>query len=111
MTGKKFSREQPDEIKLLADALNNRAVSLLDLNHEQEAEHALRKALQSDPHHPEAMYNTGLLEWSKTGNPDYELVIKLEEVAKTPEYVGRGANLLGRCLLRLGDTNRALTSL
>ncbi len=108
LTGKKFSREQPDEVKLLADALNNRAVSLLDLNHEQEAEHALRKALQSDPHHPEAVYNTGLLEWSKTGNPDYELVIKLEEVAKTPEYVGRGANLLGRCLLRLGDTNRAL---
>ncbi len=108
LTGKKFSREQPDEVKLFADALNNRAVSLLDLNHEQEADYALRHALQSDPHHPEAVYNTGLLEWSRTGNPDYELVLKLEEVAKTPEYVGRGANLLGRCLLRLGDTNRAL---
>ena len=41
-----------------------------------EAEQAFRKALQSDPHHPEAVYNTGLLEWSKTGNPDYELSYK-----------------------------------
>ena len=108
LTGKRFSRDQPDEVKLLADALNNRAVSLLDLNHEIEAERTLQQALQSDPHHPEAVYNAGLLEWSRTGNPDYELIIKLEEVAKTPEYVGRGSNLLGRCLLRLGDSDRAL---
>ncbi|HTY25554.1 MAG TPA: protein kinase [Desulfomonilaceae bacterium] len=108
LTGKKFPRQQPDEVKLLADALNNRAVSLMDLNHYEEAEQTLKKALQSDPHHPEAVYNKGLLEWSKTGNPDYELAIRLEEVVKTPEYVGRGANLLGRCFLRLGDADRAL---
>lgn len=104
----KFPREAPDEVRLLADALNNRAVSLMDLNHQEEAQMALAKALQSDPHHPEAVYNHGLLEWQRTGDPDWDLVMLLEEVTKAPEYQGRGAHLLGRCLLTLGDPSRAL---
>ena len=106
--GKRFTRDQPDEVRLLADALNNRAVSLMDLNHAEEAELSLLKALESDPHHPEALYNKGILEWDRTGNPDWELVTRLEEVVKTPEYRGRAAHLLGRSLLRLGDADRAL---
>ncbi len=108
LCGKKFPREAPDELQLRADALNNRAVSLMDLNHADEAELTLVKALDSDPHHPEAVYNKGILEWDRTGNPDWELAIRLEEVVKTPEYRGRGAHLLGRCLLRLGDAAKAL---
>jgi WD40 repeat protein/serine/threonine protein kinase len=107
---KRFPREMPDEVKLYSDAWNNRAVSLMDLNHEEEAEQALVRAVESDPHHPEAVYNLGLLDWQRTGNPDWELVMRLEEVVKTPEYVGRGAYLLGRCLLALGDARRALTA-
>ncbi|MGB6067098.1 MAG: protein kinase [Desulfomonilaceae bacterium] len=106
----RFPRESPDEVKLFSDALNNRAVSLMDLNHEEEAEMAFMRAVESDPHHPEAVYNLGLLEWQRTRNPDRELVVRMEEVVKTPEYVGRGANLLGRCLLALGDARKALTA-
>ncbi len=106
----RFPRESPDEVKLFSDALNNRAVSLMDLNHEEEAERAFMRAVESDPHHPEAVYNLGLLEWQRTKNPDRELVVRMEEVVKTPEYVGRGANLLGRCLLALGDARKALTA-
>ncbi len=98
-----FPREQPDEVKLLADALNNRAVSLMDLAHGDEALQALEKAIELDPHHPEAVYNLGLLEWTRTGDPDRELAVKMEEVVKTPEYKGRGGHLLGRVLLTLGD--------
>ncbi|HMK34734.1 MAG TPA: protein kinase [Desulfomonilaceae bacterium] len=105
---RRFPRETPDELRLLSDALNNRAVSLMDLNHQEEAERALLKALESDPHHPEAVYNLGLLRWLRMSNPDRELVVRMEEVIKTPEYVGRGASLLGRCLLTLGDAERAL---
>jgi len=101
-------REAPDEVKLLSDAWNNRAVSLMDLHHEDEAREALEMALKSDPHHPEATYNLGLLDWFRSGNPDRELAVKLEEVIKTPEYTGRGAYLLGRCLLVLGDAQAAL---
>jgi WD40 repeat protein/serine/threonine protein kinase len=107
---RRFPREMPDEVKLFSDALNNRAVSLMDLNHEDEAENALMRAVESDPHHPEAVYNLGLLDWYRTKNPDWELVKRMEEVVKTPEYVGRGAYLLGRCLLALGDARRALTA-
>ena len=107
---KRFPREMPDEVKLYSDAWNNRAVSLMDLNHEEEAEKAFLRAVESDPHHPEAVYNLGLLDWQRTRNPDWELVMRLEEVVKTPEYVGRGAHLLGRCLLALGDARRALTA-
>ena len=96
---KRFSREMPDEVKLYSDVWNNRAVSLMDLNHEEEAQKALMRAVESDPHHPEAVYNLGLLDWQHTRSPDWELVIRMEEVVKTPEYVGRGAHLLGRCLL------------
>ncbi|MEW6112891.1 MAG: protein kinase, partial [Thermodesulfobacteriota bacterium] len=104
---KPYPRPPADEVKLLADALNNRAVSLMDLNHEEEAEAALRQALASDPYHAEAVYNLGLLDWSRTGNPDRALVVKLEEVSKTLEYRGRGAHLLARCMLTLGDAQRA----
>lgn len=107
VTNKRFTREPPDEVKLLSDALNNRAVSLMDLNHEDEAKQRLIEALESDPHHPEATYNLGLLEWFKTKNPDPELLVKMEEVVKTPEYVGRASYLLGRCALSLGDALRA----
>jgi len=103
-----FTRERPDEVKLLSDALNNRAVSLMDLNHQDEAGMALKRAVESDPHHPEAGYNLGLLEWLRTGDPDRELVVRMEEVVKAPEYTGRGGHLLGRCLLALGDAEGAL---
>jgi WD40 repeat protein/serine/threonine protein kinase len=105
---KPFTREAPDEVRLLSDALNNRSVSLLDLHHHEEAIATLDKALEADPHHPEAVYNKGLLEWLRTKDPDWEVVVKLEEVVKTPEYVGRGADLLARCSLALGEPERAL---
>lgn len=103
-----LTRDAPDEVRLLSDALNNRSVSLLDLYHHEEAVATLDKALEADPHHPEAVYNKGLLEWTRTKDPDWDLVVKLEEVAKTPEYADRGADLLARCSLALGDAERAL---
>jgi len=105
---KRLTREPPDEVRLISDALNNRAVSLMDLNHEEEAVRAWRRALESDPHHPEAVFNLGILEWLRSGNPEREIVVRMEEVVKAPEYVGRGAHLLGRSLLALGDASNAL---
>lgn len=105
---RRFTRQRPDEVKLVPDALNNRAVSLMDLNHHDEAEAALHRALETDPHHPEAVYNLGMLDWFRNANPDNELIVKMQEVINTPEYKGRGAHLLSRCLLTLGDTEGAL---
>lgn len=105
---RRYARERPDEVRLISDALNNRAVSLMDLNHQDEAQTTLATALESDPHHAEAVYNLGLLGWMRTGNSDWDIVTRMEEVVKTPQYAGRGSNLLGRCLLALGDAARAL---
>ncbi len=107
---KEFPRKKPDEVELLADALNNRALSMIDLNHEAEAEAHLRKAIGLDPHHPEALYNLGLMEWNRSGDPNWDVAVKLEEAVKTSEYTARGGHLLGRCLLRLGDAARAVTA-
>ncbi len=105
---RRYPRERPDEVKLHSDALNNRAVSLMDLHHEEEAREALKGALDADPHHPEAVYNLGLLQWFQTKNPNPELIVRMEEVVKSPEYRGRGGHLLGRCLLTMGEAERAV---
>ncbi len=105
---RQFDREPPDEVALMADALNNRAVSLMDLNHESEALDVLKRALECDPHHPEAVFNMGVMEWMSTGNLDRELVIRMEEVSRTEQYRGRATHLKGSCLLSLGDAHEAV---
>lgn len=56
-----FELEEPDVEFLIPDALNNRAVSLVDLDRREEAANLLQKALSADPLHPEAKYNRDLL--------------------------------------------------
>jgi WD40 repeat protein/serine/threonine protein kinase len=62
-TGNAYARAMPQPADVRADGLNNRAVSLLDLNRRGEAEKLLERALAIDAHHPEAGYNLGLLQW------------------------------------------------
>ena len=46
-----YPRVEPHEVELLADGLNNRALSFLDLDKLEDAEAAWRQALASDPLH------------------------------------------------------------
>ncbi|MBK9264170.1 MAG: protein kinase [Polyangiaceae bacterium] len=57
------ARKPPMGAEMRADALNNRAVSLLDLDSREEARQLLREALAIDPCHPEAVFNDALLAW------------------------------------------------
>jgi WD40 repeat protein/serine/threonine protein kinase len=61
--GTPYRREAPLPAQALADSLNNRAVSLLDLKKQAEAEQLWEEALAADPHHPECTYNLGLGRW------------------------------------------------
>lgn len=54
--GDEYPRPEPKPAELLADGLNNKAVSMLDLGREEEAENIYEEALKTDPHHPEATY-------------------------------------------------------
>jgi serine/threonine protein kinase len=62
VVGKSYRRPVPQATELRSDALNNQAVSLLDLGREEEALEVWKKALRLDPYHPESIYNTALLE-------------------------------------------------
>ncbi len=59
-------RAPPENADLRANGLNNRAVSLLDLDLRDEARPLLSQALAIDPCHPEAVFNDTLLAW-RTG--------------------------------------------
>ncbi len=56
-----YWREPPDSDFLAADALNNRAVSLLDVGREKEAMALFEQALQVDSLHPEVTFNRGVI--------------------------------------------------
>ncbi|MCP4404394.1 MAG: protein kinase, partial [bacterium] len=86
--GKDYWRELPKPVELRSSTLNNRAVSLLDLGRQQEAFTALEEALQFDPHHPESVYNTALLQWRNEKIADDEVVKRLKEAKQASWYAG-----------------------
>jgi serine/threonine protein kinase len=79
-TGEAYPRPDPDVGKDIADSLNNRAVSLLDLGQLEAAMHLWDKALEVNPLHPESTYNRGLILWRSCRITDDILVKDLEKV-------------------------------
>ncbi len=77
-----YSRKKPQEGRLLADGLNNRAVSMIDLGKKKEAENILDEALRIEPSHPQSLYNRGLLMWRSGRLTDEELIRQMEEAGK-----------------------------
>ena len=108
LTGKKYSRTRPKAGSGTADSLSNRGVSLLDLNRKKEAEFLFHKALKIEPHHPEATYNLGLLEWRSGRKSDLGLVRELDEVRKSHEADWVDEYLLGMVQMERGDFEKAI---
>jgi serine/threonine protein kinase len=109
--GTDYARPAPRAADLLADGLNNRGVSLLDLGRKEEAEKAFDRALQADAHHLEASYNRGLLLWRSGRMTDDVLVKQLEEVRTTHTGDWRDEYLLGLVHMERGDGKSAVTIL
>lgn len=105
--GEAYPREEPKPAELLADSLNNRALSLLDLGRKEEAERLLDEAMDADAHHLEATYNLGLLRWRSGRMPDDVLVTRLAEVCTSHSSTWRDKHLLGLVHLERGDTESA----
>jgi len=76
--GEEYEREFPEAAKLQGDALNNRAVSMLDLGRVVEAEKLFEQALKIDPGHPQATYNQGLHLWRSGRMTDTAIVRALQ---------------------------------
>jgi WD40 repeat protein len=79
-SGKPYRRAIPHGASDTADALNNRALSFIDLGKSDEAEKLFECALQLDKHHLAATYNRGLMQWRGGEIPDTDLFRCLEEI-------------------------------
>ncbi|MCC6797370.1 MAG: protein kinase [Candidatus Hydrogenedentes bacterium] len=82
VTGQPYPRTQPRATEALANSLNNRALSLLDLGRGQHAEQTWATSLKADPHHPETTYNWGLYRWRTGRLTDDALLLRLNDIAK-----------------------------
>ena len=78
LVGAPYPRTKPEAAQLLADALNNQALSLLDLGRIAEAEQLWQQALTADPHHLHTIYNRGLRRWRWGQTTDTALIAELE---------------------------------
>jgi WD40 repeat protein/serine/threonine protein kinase len=111
ITGTAYPRPMPKPADALADSLNNRAASLLDLGRQAEAERHWGKALEVERHHIEATYNRGLLLWRTGRLSDSTLVEQLREVATSHGATWRDEYLLGLVHLERGNPQAAVAVL
>jgi WD40 repeat protein/serine/threonine protein kinase len=83
--------ELPD-VSPEADGWNNRGVTYLELGQKEKAAECFINALRSDPHHLEASYNQGLLDWRGGRIDDAEVLRRLFRLPgseDTPTTVSR----------------------
>ncbi len=89
IVGKHYRRMVPQAADLRSDALNNRAVSLLDLEQEAEAFDSWNEALKLDAYHPESVYNKHVILWRQAHITDDDVVRQVEEA----KHVSKRSNL------------------
>jgi WD40 repeat protein len=109
--GKNYQRAEPRSTEAPADALNNKAVSYLDLGADAAAESLWQAALRARAQHPEATYNLGLFRQRKLGRPVTEFVQPLRQIALAHPGDWRPAYLLGQAYIEIGQPVEALNLL
>jgi WD40 repeat protein/serine/threonine protein kinase len=112
LTGQPYPRQMPRSVDLRADSLNNKALSLLDLQREADAQIVWERALEVDQDHIEANYNLGLWRW-RNGSPssDLQLVNRIESLARTKGQAWKPHYMLSMIHLERGDPGMAEASL
>ena len=106
--GEDYCRTMPARTELLADGYNNRALSLLDLSHQDAAEKLFDEALRLDPQHLDATYNHGLVLWRSGKLSDQAAVRRVEEVRKNQQGRGIDDFLLAMIHLERADAESAV---
>jgi predicted Zn finger-like uncharacterized protein len=110
LSGRAYLRSEPRGGAASADALNNRAVSLVDLGRAAEATALWKRALAAEPHHPEATYNGVLAAWTEGAVADPEAVRRMEEACAS-HASARAQQLKARVHLALGQGAEAAAAL
>jgi predicted Zn finger-like uncharacterized protein len=108
--GRPYPRSRPTAGRQTAAALNNRAVSLLDLGR-GDADALWTQALAVEPQHLESSYNQALHAWLQGRLGDTDLLSRVEEAQRASGGSARGLHLLGGIHLGLGDFKRAASTL
>jgi hypothetical protein len=98
-----YQRPEPRMAEAMADSLNNRAVSLMDLGRAEQAHAVWVQALRADPHHPESTFNSGLYRWREGGLTDDAFRLRLEDVRRFHPGQDLPAYLLGQFFLEQGN--------
>jgi WD40 repeat protein/serine/threonine protein kinase len=111
VTGHAYPRPAPATTDLLTDELNNRAVSLLDLNRPEEADRAFAQALAADPRNARAMYNAGLARWRRGAVADDALIAEIEATGSDTSDPWEVRCALAQVHLERGDLGAARTLL
>ena len=109
-TGRPYPRREPKGGRGSADALSNRAVSLVDLGRAAEAATLWQRALEAEAQHVEATYNASLAAWAEGRLADPELLRRMEEACASHPGRARAQQLAGRVRLVLGQAAEALTA-
>ena len=108
VTGNDYFRMVPQAADLLADSLNNNALSMLDLGKPEVAEALFEQAVEADGQHVDANYNLGLLRWRSGRMADVDLLQKLQQIEQDkPEDSGL-ASALGWVCMESGRFQEAL---
>jgi WD40 repeat protein/serine/threonine protein kinase len=111
LTGSAYARPAPKPAEVLADSLNNRAVSLLDLGKRSEATRLWKEALRIDPHHPDSVYNLGLISWRSGRITDDALLLRLDETERSQPAGSSVPYLTAQVHIERGDYTQAANEL
>ncbi len=83
VAGVAYLRTLPKAAELLADSLNNKALSMLDLSREEDAVQLWSAALKENPAHCQANLNLLVYRWRRAEITDDEMLTHLDQLANT----------------------------
>jgi WD40 repeat protein/formylglycine-generating enzyme required for sulfatase activity/serine/threonine protein kinase len=102
-----YDRPEPRTADALADVLNNRALTLLDLGKTDAAVQIWQQALAADAMHLDSVYNYGLLQWRAAEIDDVTLVARVRQAGLGAEP-WRAAVLAAQVELERDDCQAAI---
>jgi WD40 repeat protein/serine/threonine protein kinase len=105
---KPYHREKPDPTELRSNSLNNKALTMLDIGHQETASRLFDQALEIDNQHLDAVYNQGLLRWRNGVQNDQDLRAALRQIKEDHPRNAGVESAFGWVYLEGGQRGEAL---